>query len=1668
MTIFGAVLLLVGNAGAAQTIVNTADARWSVSGQPVNTRSNTVTIDVAEDAYPIETFREVPSGGLDMNYNPSSCSGTPLPAAGGGTQSGAMRLGQTDIYRAGEQLFFRVRSARANTDPTAVDVVEAEIQSSTGDRETIIVSETGENTGEFVGMIPTIGVPPAAVSGDCRLSVVNNGTVAIEVHAINSGETIGSVAVRILADPYGIVFDSEDGTPVSGATVTLIDVRTGQPATVFADDGVTPWPSTVISGEPVTDAAGNVYPMEPGEYRFPLAPLGEYRIEITPPAPYSAPSVVSPEQLANLARPDGNPFLIVDGSYGGSIILDSPLPVRVDIPVDRPNVVVSLAKTVSRPQAQPGDVVFYTVTVRNQDTARGKTNVVLRDRPSQWLRLRSQSVRIDGAPAADGQVAISDDGRELTITFATMAPGAVHRVTYAMAVRPDAPAGEALNTAEATDARGETVRTSASLEIQRETIGRRMTIIGRITEGPCTVEGERRGIGGVRVMLEDGSFAITDADGRYHFEGIVPGTHVVQAQPQTLPAGGEFVDCSRSTRNAGSNYSRFVMGQGGSLLRADFYAVLPEGWEPVVEEPTLQPLADAEAAGAETDWFAAGNGPAQFLFPLPGHNPRAPAVRVVIRHAVGQSVDLTVDGAPVDPLSFEGARTAPTGDFAVSIWRGVALNGETTDFAATIRNDDGSTAEELFTTVDFAAAAARAELLPEQSNLVADGASRPVIAVRLTDRRGRPVRAGVSGSIQINEPYESAEALARLQVQQLAGRGTASPTWNVEGDDGIAYIELAPTMVSGPLHMTFVFSDREITRTQEIESWIVPGDQEWTLVGLAEGTVGARSIADQMDITGEFDSDLGENARVAFYAKGRILGKTLLTVSYDSAKQRDQERLLGYIDPNAYYTVFADGSHRRFDAASREKLYVRIETETFYALYGDFLTGFDQTILARYDRAATGFKAEGRFGRVHVQGFAAETETRFRRDEIQGAGISGPYTLSSRAIVPNSEQVSIEVRDRFRSEIVVETRQLARFVDYDIDLLSGTITFAQPVLSRDFDLNPRFIVVSYETSGVEGTGEWNAGARADITAADGALRFGASVITDKGDAERTNIIAADARLQLGAGTEIRAEIGASSGAGETGNGWLVEAEHHSADIDVVAYVRSIDADYGTGQQNLAERGRRKFGADARYRLNENLALSGSVWRDESLTDDRRRDAVQLSGTWRSRATDLRLGIAHFADQLADGSTANSTVLEAGATQRLFDNRLEIAASSSVALDDAESIDLPARHQVSARYALNSDIRLVALYETAQGNELDARTFRAGIEASPWQGGRVNAGLGQQDIDEFGPRTFAAFGLAQSIAVSDTMSVDFTVDSSHTISGGEIEPIINPDHPVASGGQLGQDGSLYEDFFATTMGVSWRKDRWSANLRGEFRDGQFARRYGITAGAIRQLGEGSVVGSGMAWTRAEGDNGAMTEIVDGAVSIAHRPANDEFAFLAKLEYRSDAVRGAVAGELGPAGRTALLINGDANSRRLVASLSGNWSPRGNDDEDGEPEDGFFQRSEIGLFVGARYNFDSFEGFDIDGWTGIVGADARVGIGERFDIGAIGTVRHAFDDGTTSFAFGPQIGFVPSDDVLLTIGYNVTGFRDRDFAATRFTEEGIYAGIRIKFDADSFDFLGLGRR
>ena len=1694
---------VIGGGARAQTISNTAYATWPIGGQTATVASNTVTFSQANFPVTVTTYLASQSGSSVLTYQASQCSATASSAASvaAGKTLSPSGFAQATVIPAntisiGEAFYFTVSMPQANLSPSAIDHITVILTTSSGDKETLVIGETAANTGVFAGSIATAAIPPQPVQGDCVLSVGGGDTVTIQPEYPGSTLAPATATIAVLADPMGEVFSSDDGSPVSGATVALVDATTGQPAKVYAIDGATSWPATMQSGKTVTDGAGIEHVMAAGEYSFPKVATGSYRLVITPPSPYTAPSKLTPAQLAGLKRTDGSALNLTTASYGAAFTVANNQAVVIDVPVDRPVSAAKITKVASISEAQPGDMVVYTVTVTNPDSVHAMRGLTLVDRPSSLLRLRKGTVRIDGADAG-GKAVFAPDGSLLTVSLGTLTAGGVHTITYAATVRPASGTNRAENTATITDITGTSASANAVVKIDQDGLSSRMTLVGEITDGGCSLLGRHQGIPGVRVMLEDGSFAITDKNGRYHFDGLVPGSHVAQVAPETLPEGGKFVLCGGGTRAAGSAISRFVIGDGGNLMVANFHAVLlsaqsaaapDEGAKDAKQE---QERAERAAAGADTDWLAQGNGPADFLFPLVDHNPRSPAIRVVIRHGAAQTVALFANGKPVSALMRDTMKVAADNSFAVSIWRGVPLDGETTELSADVRNADGSLATHLARTVHFNHVPFSAQILPERTRLLADGRTRPVIAVRIVDRNGRPVHAGLSGDVAISAPYESADAIDMMQSRALSGLGRQTPHWQIKGDDGVALIELAPTMASGAVQLNFSFVDNDQHHSQTLEGWVKPGKVDWTLVGLAEGSLGARTIADAMDKTSAISSDLGQHARTAFYAKGRVLGKFLLTLAYDSAKQASDQTIMGTIDPRAYYTVYGDGSSRRFDAASRNKLYVRIETATFYAIFGDVEAGFNQTQLGKFQRTATGVKSEARLGGLHLQGFGARTSTTHRHDEIAGNGLSGPYPLSSSAVMINTETVTIEVRDHARPDVVLSSTPLTAYADYTIDPIAGTITFKQPLLSRDASLNPQYAVIDYDIDPTLGGANSFVGAvRADYTTRNKALRVGTTLITDTttqgATTGRSREAAADIKLRISSTTELRAEGGISTLAGVVSRAWMVEQEHHDKMLDVLAYARSADQAFGVGQTGDTQLGHRRIGVDARKKLGDKLALSASLWLDDSLStiDNRKQASFKLQ--YRDKDTQASIGATTMSENDALGS-GNSTTIDASVTQKLMHNRLELTAAVAAPMGTAEAASLPGSLTVGARYAINSHTRIVGSYELADSPAISTRTGRIGLDAQPWRGGHLTAGLGDQDIVENTQRTFAAFGLSQSIAINRHLTFDTTLDTNKVLSGASLNGLSS-----AVTGLTGSSGtiststttgstitgtttgsgiattSLVENYTAVTLGLAWRKDLWSTTLRGEWRDGELSQRHGMTMGAIRQLGDGKMLGSGLTWTHAVGTDGTVTDVLDATVALAWRPHFAPLAWLARAEYRTDyalagsnSSSGAVASLATASAGSALsgLATGDAHARRLIVSVSTDWTPHGRHDDE------FVERSEVSLFAAVRRNFDAYDGYNLSGTTVMGGVAAHIGLGERVEIGGQASVLTSPSDGTTQFSIGPSVGFVPMKNVLMMVGYNIKGYRDADFSAANSTARGVFVSMRMKFDTSTFGFLGL---
>jgi hypothetical protein len=97
-------------------------------------------------------------------------------------------------------------------------------------------------------------------------------------------------------------------------------------------------------------------------------------------------------------------------------------------------------------------------------------------------------------------------------------------------------------------------------------------VVGKIyldCNGNRIQDTEELGIPGVRFYFEDGTNLTSDSEGKYSICGLKPITHVMRADPSTLPIGSRLGTVDN--RNVGDAQSRFVDLRNGELHRADFH-----------------------------------------------------------------------------------------------------------------------------------------------------------------------------------------------------------------------------------------------------------------------------------------------------------------------------------------------------------------------------------------------------------------------------------------------------------------------------------------------------------------------------------------------------------------------------------------------------------------------------------------------------------------------------------------------------------------------------------------------------------------------------------------------------------------------------------------------------------------------------------------------------------------------------------------------------------------------------------------------------------------------------------------------------------------------------------------------------------------------------------------
>jgi hypothetical protein len=321
---------------------------------------------------------------------------------------------------------------------------------------------------------------------------------------------------------------------------------------------------------------------------------------------------------------------------------------------------------------------------------------------------------------------------------------------------------------------------------------------------------------------------------------------------------------------------------------------------------------------------------------------------------------------------------------------------------------------------------------------------------------------------------------------------------------------------------------------------------------------------------------------------------------------------------------------------------------------------------------------------------------------------------------------------------------------------------------------------------------------------------------------------------------------------------------------------------------------------------------------------------------------------------------------------------------------------------------------------------------------------------------------------QTFQLTDAWSFDFGVDNSITLHGdavptGQISPFADK-QPVANG-LSGDPGG--DDFTSVSVGTTYTQKLWAANLRVETRQGSSRDKWGVTAGAYRQLADGigialraeffdmngtpSPLGTTPTYstsfdsTTSSTTSGSSLSSLYGVQSLGrlrfsavYRPVGSRYILLDSTEYRRELLDGDVFGSLS---------NRIINNANLNIKLD--------------------RATQLSFQYGAKYLLESVDSQNLSGYTDVAGVELRRDLWGGFDLGARVGMRHSYSDGAIDQLYSASIGYVVMKNMWVQAGYNFSGYRDIDFSRRDWTAQGPFISFKYKFDQQTIkDLLEWG--
>ncbi len=236
---------------------------------------------------------------------------------------------------------------------------------------------------------------------------------------------------------------------------------------------------------------------------------------------------------------------------------------------------VKITKSADRSAAQPGDLVVYRLNIQSVAKADIDSVVAVDTLPIGFEFLpESVSGRIDEAPV---EIGLQTAGS--TVSFSVkeaIAAGQSLDITYAARLTPDALRGSGRNSAVITAKRTDSgYRIQDGPSIHRITLDPGIlsdcgTLIGRVFEDK-NFDGEQQsgeaGIPNAVIFLDDGNRVVTDADGLFSVQKMLPGQRTGTLDLASLPGYTLAPNLYFNERNS---HSRLVNLAPGGLVRMNF------------------------------------------------------------------------------------------------------------------------------------------------------------------------------------------------------------------------------------------------------------------------------------------------------------------------------------------------------------------------------------------------------------------------------------------------------------------------------------------------------------------------------------------------------------------------------------------------------------------------------------------------------------------------------------------------------------------------------------------------------------------------------------------------------------------------------------------------------------------------------------------------------------------------------------------------------------------------------------------------------------------------------------------------------------------------------------------------------------------------------------------